>query len=510
MSAQAWAVLGIAPTADKAAIRRAYAEKLKAMDVDRDVEGYTALRAARDAALAQARTPEAVPTEGELAQTDDGVRFDGGPIGASWDVQDDVPAPAIAARTTAEPQPEDPQELSPPAVLYDLLFPKGEYSAEGFAYEEWQSALDAVNAIADDAHASAVDRQRAIEEWLAHQLATAWPRSAYLVDPAAARFHWADSAGQLTEIPAVRFLNARLRGMRFLERVSQADSPLHKAWVELSREGPKSALSRFRARRADVTALLAGIRENYPKVESHLDPVRVASWEAPGWNWGDVYPVIWVGFVVLAMLAKFGAFDARPDYSPYAPPPPAVNVVDRKLEAEAQAQIDEFIIDLFGSKDAQVQLVTLAPDLYRALTTYRSMLVSGQVNAGEQKLEILNLLRLYALRAAAVVDFQELVAIKQVQLGLIQQARAQGGAELCLRIGKGSFLDDDLKVGDKLRERERALYTTLLGKKLLSLGPVEFPKTAPIPAADVQAVMKSTGFDRAGFERAAQGEAPPA
>ena len=46
-----WDVLGIDRTADKAAIRSAYAVRLKPMDVDADIQGFSALRSARDQAL---------------------------------------------------------------------------------------------------------------------------------------------------------------------------------------------------------------------------------------------------------------------------------------------------------------------------------------------------------------------------------------------------------------------------------------------------------------------------
>ncbi|OYZ36689.1 MAG: hypothetical protein B7Y31_10020, partial [Novosphingobium sp. 16-62-11] len=52
---QAWRILGIAKTPELGAIRRAYAERLKAMDIDKDVDGYARLREARDAALRWAR-----------------------------------------------------------------------------------------------------------------------------------------------------------------------------------------------------------------------------------------------------------------------------------------------------------------------------------------------------------------------------------------------------------------------------------------------------------------------
>jgi hypothetical protein len=50
----AWAVLGIAPTADVAAIRRAYARRLKLNRPDEDPEGFQRLLRARDAALGEA------------------------------------------------------------------------------------------------------------------------------------------------------------------------------------------------------------------------------------------------------------------------------------------------------------------------------------------------------------------------------------------------------------------------------------------------------------------------
>ena len=49
-----WALLGIAPTADAAAIRRAYARKLKLTRPDEDPEGFQRLVQARDAALKEA------------------------------------------------------------------------------------------------------------------------------------------------------------------------------------------------------------------------------------------------------------------------------------------------------------------------------------------------------------------------------------------------------------------------------------------------------------------------
>ncbi|MGB3929553.1 MAG: hypothetical protein WBL20_11370, partial [Sphingobium sp.] len=63
--AAAWRLLGLAPTDDKRAIRSAYAARLKAIDPDADRDGFAALRAARDLALAEAdaATDAADPAE---------------------------------------------------------------------------------------------------------------------------------------------------------------------------------------------------------------------------------------------------------------------------------------------------------------------------------------------------------------------------------------------------------------------------------------------------------------
>ena len=51
MSAWPWSVLGIAATRDTGAVRKAYADALRALDLDKEVRAYAELRQARDEAL---------------------------------------------------------------------------------------------------------------------------------------------------------------------------------------------------------------------------------------------------------------------------------------------------------------------------------------------------------------------------------------------------------------------------------------------------------------------------
>lgn len=89
MSRHPWSLLGIEPTSETATIRKAYADRLKAMDVDNDVSGYAQLRQARDLALRLARTMEQEPGKSPDDTPDDAEPTD--------------PAPAATETTTTEP-----------------------------------------------------------------------------------------------------------------------------------------------------------------------------------------------------------------------------------------------------------------------------------------------------------------------------------------------------------------------------------------------------------------------
>ncbi|RVU14675.1 hypothetical protein [Methylobacterium oryzihabitans] len=97
MTDAAWALLDLAPTRDAAAIRRAYARRLKQTRPDDDPEGFQALLAARDRALAEARRdPPDEPAE-------------------PGDDAPPVPEPAAAFSPAAAPEPA-PEVIAAPVV----------------------------------------------------------------------------------------------------------------------------------------------------------------------------------------------------------------------------------------------------------------------------------------------------------------------------------------------------------------------------------------------------------
>jgi hypothetical protein len=117
----AWTVLGMAPTADGAAIRRAYARKLKLTRPDEDPEGFQRLLRARDAALDEAAAI-ADPRAGE--EEPDREQDDAPPEAAAGAVHAD---PTAAAGAATAPPAEETAALEadrPPILVREIGAPE--------------------------------------------------------------------------------------------------------------------------------------------------------------------------------------------------------------------------------------------------------------------------------------------------------------------------------------------------------------------------------------------------
>jgi hypothetical protein len=146
-------------------------------------------------------------------------------------------------------------------------------------------ACRSLAAVLDEARQAQVERSEEIETWLADLLVEAWPRSAPLLEPAAATFGWENERGTLHERPAVAYLNARLRGLRFADKVQDKGHPLHKAWRELTREGTRKACSRRAARCASCSTACARTSPSWSSISTRRwsPRGRVAAAAAAGW-----------------------------------------------------------------------------------------------------------------------------------------------------------------------------------------------------------------------------------
>ena len=497
-----WSRLGIDPTDDASAIRKAYADALRATDIDEDIAGYADLRRARDHALWLAAQGARGLADGDEDE-DDGEAYGLGSL--DHDFADDAEDWGIAAAPGRQParastsdsdSDSDAELAEPPALSEDqlraqaawndllaVMYPDGETSDEAVTHEELGEGMDALATLIARAEAADLAEHDAIDGALAELFARTWPRSAPFVEPANAAFHWLEESGSLEERPALRFLNQRQKGMRFHDKVQQADHPLHKAWAELTRPGRAGVFDRMRVKRLDVHKLLSGIRERYPELESYLDPQRVASWEGGqadsgtrsggGLNSGVL--------VLIALVAVFRVLVPILSDDKDDKPDPAIIAAEERIEADFAAN------HLFGEevKMAEVKAADaiFAGDLRKTVKTL-----------GFQPDPLLAFGRLKALQAGAKADFEGLVA--RGELKRLWLAAALGSPDQCRAVLRGDFSAQPLVLDPADRQREQALFKRMLDARALGASARQEGGSFSVPGWVIDQTVATSGLGR--------------
>lgn len=476
-----WDVLGIDATSDEGAVRKAYADALRKLDLDRDVDAYADLRNARDEGLWLARNgggededdfglgslDDPMDIDGDAGFDLTSVRFsetspvDGPQVGGlDWS---DVGTGAagnggfedIPHQDSPQPELSEEQERARAAwsALIDILYPGDDYSEEAITFEQMHEGNDHLKVLIERADECDIEEHHALDHGLAQMMAETWPRSAPFVEQAAEAFHWLDESGHIEERPALMFLNLRLRGMRFNEKVQEEDHPLNKAWVELSRPGRASLIDKWRVRYKDVNQLLRGIRERYPEVESYLDPQRVHSWEhgSGGWGLGNV-PWIAIVFIGLIALRAIGSVSGGDDDLP--PPMPMTAQYDEGAGFERR------INDLFGDDIALDQVRAIDPVFADQLSNQM-----GRERYGFSTIE--GFVRGQAVRSRNVAGFDELVALGELKRVWMTAAMREP-AGVCQNVMVGDFNSIPLLLTQEEAETERRYLKQLLDAGVLS------------------------------------------
>lgn len=558
---EAWRRLKLARTEETAAIRRAYAARLKELDLDRDAAEYADLRAAREIALRwaagrqQART---APPQSErpVSPTPDepGAERTTWPYAAPLVSRGDPDPGLTLALSAAEadpylvlgpgparhgeireireirlpagdpfavpPLPEAPGEraslIQPDrgrdTAFYNALFPGGEPGEEALAGAELASAKGHFRAILRQAQEGNLALSEATDNWLADILARAWPRSAPFVAEAAEAFAWREQAGLLGERGAVAFLNARLKGMRFHERVLEPDHVLHKAWAELARPGAASTLHRLRVARGDVEQLIAGVRKNFPELEHFWDPQRVASWEGAAGGSGNG-PGVWIwvliAFGVIRLLASLPGSNDR---EAVAAPPSAY--LDETQPA-ARELLEDTVKSVFGADVGTDTLERLNPELAK---TFRANLPSAsrvdtaltppdqRTSRNEEYLaKMRNLVRDRVHRAARAAGDPDLGKAMELRLAYLVAARRLG-PEACMEIYRLAEVPAGVSLDASVIVREQALAARFLRDGLLAPPGPQKSSQASVPGPMVEKVLRETALSPAQLTKAMQGE----
>lgn len=542
---QAWNVLGIAKTPEVAAIRRAYADRLKAMDVDKDVDGYARLREARDAALRWARMqakpeaeeefdpfagvtpledhevagePEAEPSSWLYAapeakgESDPSLTTRLGGAAPKLDVVSGfsaAQAPADQAIAVARDPFARPVLLGLEATsdavmpawaheqaLYRLLLPEA-HGDELPPLEGWEEAmaLGHLKAVLRHAETVSVTAFDEIDNWLARILADAWPRSAPLLEPAAAVFGWESERGQVSERPAVGFLNARLRGLRFREKVEDPKHPLHKAWKELTTPAQQGSRKGWFVKRAEVEQLLDGVRRNFPELEHYFDPWRVSLWEKNassdvGQGWFSNGRLIAFGVILLIQVLRFAFSDSDRTSTPPPVPPIELSAADTAREQET---INRAVTTVFGPEITFDGLQSLQPDLAALFSANRTIARSDGSSDEAYVAKIHDIVRERMYMTALVEKGQLLADVQRIRADILRAARKAGDAQ-CMAFVRTRRLPPEVSIPVALQLRERDLATRMLDAR--QLGPPQRikPGTASVPGALIEKVIADSGI----------------
>lgn len=426
-----WSRLGVALTADAGQIRAAYAERLKAIDIDADPAHYQALRDARDAALDRVRGL-ADDDDFGVPQIDDGI----------------APEPA-ADHPEVDRDPEMDRFADHHNRLLALLF--DEDSRERFLdREEEDEAVAEAEAILHHPMLDSVDNVATGSDWFADVLADASPRSDFLVPRVAAFFDW-ESVDEIQRSPTLDLVLGRLAAIRLADQLDDPSHRLHRAWRELTTPAQEKS-RRGWVRQSKIDELLTLVRTRAPLLEGTMDSWRVSLWQNRVSRASTAR--LWVfGVIIIFQFARFCSADT-PSKTPSRP------AQEPAFEAPLANPIDDLAAPLRQVTRGELgpaRLVSGNPRLYAMLEANWREARSSNTPREDFEVDMRSLLEQRITTSLRHAPPALLADMLRWRLERAEAQRIPRGCEAYFRSGR-----DDAPMGEFALDRQAKLRARLL------------------------------------------------
>jgi hypothetical protein len=267
-----WKILGIAQTIEQRDIRRAYAAKLKAIDVDGEPDKFIKLRDAYDHALSYARYSQYEDNDDPLFHDDNDTSVDDSAI--------PEPAPQsdteiIKHSNMIEPWAEPSGDAVYEEIIQILTDENG--SGQPLDPDQYERVRNLTKRFLIWLDNAPIDQARDYEFAIAHLMAVTIPRSDPMLEQVCEYFNWDAIAENWDSMEQIRVVLNRRDGNRIYTTILEPTHPLHSAYQSLTADTPISWRQKHSS--PQIREVLELGHNYYPSLLTIFNPERVGEWE---------------------------------------------------------------------------------------------------------------------------------------------------------------------------------------------------------------------------------------